>query len=441
MCKCVVCGGKTNKYICDACKDKTDIETLCDEIIAYRPGVENNPKVNQLWEEIAKKIAPDMRFSEIAFELADNLESPRREYQKIHSFAHEYEGVNKAYRERLYNIYKSMDVGALPEYEAYRVKGLVMEALLADYRYEEADEMASELIEMVDLPWQVYSLLADFYNKTRRYDISEQILDNAFSRFKGDPMIERRLNTRLSKCNDYRKAAETGKKEYIPNPKEGKDEAIAAYCDFMSSLGIDVNKPEKNPTPLPKDTYPEMVIVTKPDFDSFVAYDFETTGFSAGKDSIIEFGAVKVVNGKVVESKEFIFSEFAKPYKASLKDIISEITGITKDDLKDARKMWDVTKDFMDFVGDDILVGYNNAAFDSNFLARAGRYANIVIENPNFDVLQYVRQHKEQLGYTESDTKLGTVAKFCGVENPSAHRAWADALTTAKVYLKLKEMM
>ena len=42
----------------------------------------------------------------------------------------------------------------------------------------------------------------------------------------------------------------------------------------------------------------------------------------------------------------------------------------------------------MKFVGDNILVGFNNVRFDSKFLVRAGRYSNLIIENPHFDVMR-----------------------------------------------------
>ena len=63
-----------------------------------------------------------------------------------------------------------------------------------------------------------------------------------------------------------------------------------------------------------------------------------------------------------------------------------------------------------------------------------------MIQNTHFDVLQYARRIKNDIHYTNDDFTLDSVAKFCGVENPKAHRAWADALTTAKIYLKLREL-
>ena len=115
------------------------------------------------------------------------------------------------------------------------------------------------------------------------------------------------------------------------------------------------------------------------------------------------------------------------------------MTGITPDDVKDAREMWEVTPDFLDFVGDNVLVGFNCMTFDSKFLVRAGRYSNVIIENKYFDVMKYAGQFKTELGL-EGKISLEDLAEKFNIENPNAHRALADAITTAKVYLKLKAM-
>ena len=102
--------------------------------------------------------------------------------------------------------------------------------------------------------------------------------------------------------------------------------------------------------------------------------------------------------------------------------------------------MWEVIPDFMRFVGDDILVGYNSIKFDAKFLCRAGRYCNEIYPNKHFDVLRYVKELKDTIHYNKANFELATVGEFLEIENPEAHRALADAITTAKIYLKLKEM-
>ena len=44
------------------------------------------------------------------------------------------------------------------------------------------------------------------------------------------------------------------------------------------------------------------------------------------------------------------------------------------------------------------------------------------------------------LGIDPKHLKLGVVSDALQIENPRAHRALSDAITTAKVFLKLKEM-
>lgn len=132
--------------------------------------------------------------------------------------------------------------------------------------------------------------------------------------------------------------------------------------------------------------------------------------------------------------------ELVRPFKKRLSTKITELTGITKEDLEDARQMWEVIPEFMEFVGDDILVGYNSVGFDAKFLCRAGRYCNKVYENKHFDVLKFARESAKKINYTGQDLKLTSVGEFLGIDNPNAHRALADAITTAKIYLKLREI-
>ena len=142
----------------------------------------------------------------------------------------------------------------------------------------------------------------------------------------------------------------------------------------------------------------------------------------------------------MVETAEFTFQEFVKPFKRSLQPQVTELTGITKDDVMDARQMWEVTPDFMNFARDNVLVGFNSLHFDSKFLVRAGRYSNLIIENLHFDVQRYAENFREKLGIDDKRISLARLVEKLGIENPRAHRALADAITTARAYLKLKEM-
>jgi DNA polymerase-3 subunit alpha (Gram-positive type) len=352
----------------------------------------------------------------------------------------------------MYEVFKTNE--GLSTEEKNRVLGLVLGALYMDYRYDEADIIAGKLLEQSALPKQAFYNLADFFLKTRRYDEASDAIETARKLYKDDESAMLEFKKLSAQNEKYRDAETDGKKQYMPNPKENKDEIRKTYVDFLNSIGIDAEIPapsgggfiskdgrkSKYPIPIPKDQYPTPKEIREANFDTFVAFDFETTGLSTTIDSIIEIGAVKVVNGNIVDSADFTFQELVKPFKRSLRQEITDVTGITKEDVAKAREMWEVTPDFVNFIGDNVLVGFNNISFDSKFLVRAGRYSNLIIKNPHFDVMRYAEQLKEQLGIDSKKVSLEELSEKLGVENPRAHRALADAITTARVYLKLKEM-
>ena len=86
----------------------------------------------------------------------------------------------------------------------------------------------------------------------------------------------------------------------------------------------------------------------------YVAFDLETTGLSPETDQIIEIGALKVKDGKVVER----FMEFVKPDNP-ISPIITNITGITNEMVADARDTGEIIRDFVNFCEDYVLVGHN----------------------------------------------------------------------------------
>lgn len=442
MAVCLNCGKASNSCLCDTCRESVNIEELCQRIVEYNPGCGEN----QLWDHMAMELSSKNNFRNVVFALADELPSPRKEYWQILSFSGPYASIQKNNRPWLYETYAGIkNLDGLSRNEMNRIKGLVLGALFMDYRYEEADLLASELLEEDLLPWQAYYNMADFYSKTRRYDEADDAIKSAEELY-GKEQMTSRFGKLVDNNRKYRDKEAAGKQQYMPSPKEDKEAVQKAYIDFLASIGIDaklaeVSLSKKNiPSPIPKDQYPDPKEIRNPDFNTFVAYDLETTGFSPKTHAIIEIGAVKVSGGQIIESQEFLFREFVYPFKRRVGEEVTALTGITQEDVKGARQMWDVFRDFMEFADGCVLVGYNNVKFDSRFLVRAGRYANIIMENPQFDVMKYAERFREELGLTEKKISLETLSSRLGIENPQAHRALADAITTAQVFLKLKAM-
>ena len=436
--KCLICGIENNTCLCESCRAVTDIEKLCMDVISYVHG----SGVNPVWESICEELDKPYHFRNIAFALSADLPIPKREYIRALFLTGDSANIQKNSRPWFYEVYASVrNNPMLSLWEKHRLDGIALGAYYMDYEYEAAEQIAQALSASQDVPYQVVCNMGEFYTITRRYDLAERVLTDALSHFADDETAVARLKNVKDKNEKQHQKAAAGKQEYLPNPNENRDEARQKYIAFLASIGIEATlpKPSLKATKIPKDQYPAPVEIREADFDSFVAFDLETTGFS-DIDSIIEIGAIRVVGGVVQETAEFTFQELVYPMDHKrVKPEITALTGITDAEVRKARPISEVFPDFMRFVGDDILLGFNCISFDSRFITRAGRYTNIIITNPYFDVMHYASEFKYKLGYLSSKVALGELAHTLNIENPRAHRALADAITTARVFLKLKE--
>lgn len=161
---------------------------------------------------------------------------------------------------------------------------------------------------------------------------------------------------------------------------------------------------------------------------SFVSFDLETTGLDANTDYIIEFGAVKVVDGKVSER----YQQFIKP-PVRIPPFIQKLTGIDNEMVKDAPTFEEVVDDLYDFLGDLPLVAHN-IHFDYNFLnTKREAIDGIPLKNKLYDTLSLSRT----IRYDFLNHKLGTVAEHYGLSKEGAHRADYDADMVAEIFLIL----
>lgn len=164
-------------------------------------------------------------------------------------------------------------------------------------------------------------------------------------------------------------------------------------------------------------------------FDNYVAVDLETTGLNPSDEEIIEFAAVRVVNGQVADT----FSSLANP-RREISEEITKITGITNEMLKDAPDVADVLKDFLAFVGDSVVVGHN-VNFDINFIYDSCERHGLGTFSNNFvDTMRISR--KCTVG--ARNHKLDTLLKHYGIVNDNAHRALSDTMCTQQLYEIIK---
>ncbi len=164
---------------------------------------------------------------------------------------------------------------------------------------------------------------------------------------------------------------------------------------------------------------------------TFVVFDIETTGFSPVANRIIEIGAVKVDKGQVVDR----FSVFVNP-EVPIPFEIEKLTSINDSMVMEAETIETILPQFLDFVGDAVLVAHN-ANFDVSFIKENAKRQQLPVDFTYVDTVGIARMLLTgQAKYT-----LDAVAKTLKISLENHHRAVDDAECTAEIFMKFIEML
>ena len=158
---------------------------------------------------------------------------------------------------------------------------------------------------------------------------------------------------------------------------------------------------------------------------SIVAIDIETTGLDSQSDAIIEIGAVRF-NGRRIEAE---WSTLINPGRA-IPGLITQLTGITNEMVRNAPPIRAVVQELADFVGDAPVLGHN-VRFDLSFLQRYGLFElNEVLDT--YELASVLMPDASRYN-------LGALGQLLGILLPADHRALDDARVTHAVYLQLSD--
>ncbi len=164
---------------------------------------------------------------------------------------------------------------------------------------------------------------------------------------------------------------------------------------------------------------------TKIEDQSFCVVDIETNAGSVKKGQIIEIGALKLKNGKIIEKYESLVNTYEIPAK------IQELTGITPEMTHSSPDIKTVLEEFKIFLEDDVFVAHD-INFDYKFISDSfkqydlgelcnRRLCTINLSKKLIDIerygLKYLKEHLE-------------------IEEGEHHRAFSDAYCTTIVLLE-----
>jgi len=163
---------------------------------------------------------------------------------------------------------------------------------------------------------------------------------------------------------------------------------------------------------------------------SYTVFDTETTGLNPSEgDEIIQIGAARCVNGKLLKQESF--EQLVNPGRLIPAAGIP-IHGITQDMVRGKPLITEVLPAFYNFAQDTVLVAHN-AAFDMKFLQLQEKNTGLVFNHPVLDtLLMSAVVHPNQESH-----RLEAIAERFNVTILGRHTALGDAMVTAEVWLRL----
>ena len=159
----------------------------------------------------------------------------------------------------------------------------------------------------------------------------------------------------------------------------------------------------------------------------YIAIDLETTGIRLSKDKIIEVGLLKVKDSHIIDT----FSCVINP-DMQVDDKILELTKISKNELENAKRIYEVINHIVDFCEEYVLLGHNTI-FDYSFVKREANRAGLEFEKRGIDTYKLCKKVLPE----NVRKNLTDACGYFGIERKNSHRAFSDAFYTHVLFQKI----
>lgn len=163
-------------------------------------------------------------------------------------------------------------------------------------------------------------------------------------------------------------------------------------------------------------------------FNEYAVLDVEATGLNPEKDKIIEVAVCKVKDGNIIDE----YYTFVNPEKNIL-PIITEITGITNDMVKEAETIDIVIPKLFNFIG-QLPIVVHSSKMAMRIMGKYCEDNNIDLNNELIDVLPLCKKKFPKL----RDYRTTTIYNFLENTDVELDRCIDYARAIHKVYEKIK---
>ena len=172
--------------------------------------------------------------------------------------------------------------------------------------------------------------------------------------------------------------------------------------------------------------------------NEYVVYDTETTGLNPKVDEILSIGALKIRGDKIITSEKFEL--FVQPTNLISEESI-KIHQIRNIDLQNGSKPNEALEKFLHFVGSRPLIGYY-LEFDIAMINKYLKpYLGINLPQQQIEVSSmYYNLKTKFLPNANINLSFDAIMKDLELPIFGKHDATNDAIMTAMIYLKLKNI-
>ena len=168
----------------------------------------------------------------------------------------------------------------------------------------------------------------------------------------------------------------------------------------------------------------------------FVVLDSETTGLDTRRDKLITIGAVAVVDGEIR-----LDDAFEAMCKLDYNRASVTVHGITRDETRDALEEAEALAQFLDYLGDGVIVGHHIGHDIQALNVAYERHAGFTLRNKSLDTMDLALHLNDDgafaAGAMSTRFDLDGLCEMFSIPPHDRHTAGGDALITAHVFLRL----
>lgn len=390
--KCLNCGCATKHYLCKDCTRVEVLDPLFRRILYYNSDMCEFPYLN----EYASTLSDGEKLHAIIPDILEQFEDRDSEYyycwyyraikdsrfeKAALSYLHSHDLSNKQTQDTLYNLINS-----------YLRKDFAKPQEWCDLIYE-TDYLCCEL----------YKIAADFFAMIGEYDKADTLIkrcrnicgstDNQNFLFYS---VENMLWA-LKKSEDMIEKYRT-KKPYWPATVEAR----RALSEIYDKKGIKYPRIEKKPVKTPESDFEPIREYTDDDLSDYCAFWCNDIFSTSSSRDIIQIGAVKVRDSKIIDE----FESYIHPWSSSAgaKKTAAKQLGVSLEIINSAEDVDIVMGRFLNFTGEDVLVSTDALGKQKQLITRAARYSGMKsIVNKFYDLLDLAADISEEFDFDNNN--------------------------------------